>query len=343
MPCAISGRRNPFSSVCGLTENLAPEAAGAAYAALAGAVVRACLFHVEEDFVARFGKVPQGRCVVLGMGKLGSREMTAASDLDLILIYDFDADSPEAAGAERLHATHYYTRLSQRLISGLTVATRRGRLYDVDMRLRPSGRKGPVATQLSSFVAYQAEEAETWEHMALTRARVVAGDLALAAEVASARERILRRPPTPKLRKDVLDMRRLVAKEKGKSDLLDLKYAAGGQIDLEFLAQYLSLSFAHEAPALLATAPADIIARAGALGFLPSGNSESLLAACQLYTQTAQVLHTILEAGVPLSQSSAPVKQRLAAAAGLPSFAQLEAELRQTEAQVRAIFREIIG
>ena len=161
-----------------LTENAAPEAAGAAYAALAGAVVRACLFHVEEDFVARFGKVPQGRCVVLGMGKLGSREMTAASDLDLILIYDFDADSPEAAGAERLHATHYYTRLSQRLISGLTVATRRGRLYDVDMRLRPSGRKGPVATQLSSFVAYQAEEAETWEHMALTRARVVAGDVA---------------------------------------------------------------------------------------------------------------------------------------------------------------------
>ncbi len=179
--------------------------------------------------------------------------------------------------------------------------------------------------------------------MALTRARVVAGDVALATEVAAARERILRRPPTPQLRKDVLDMRRLVAKEKGESDPLDLKYAAGGQIDLDFLAQYLSLRSAHEAPALLATAPADIIACAGALGFLPSGDSECLLTAYRLYTQTAQVLHTILEAGVPLAGASAPVKQRLAAAAGLPSFAQLEVELFETEARVRAIFKEIIG
>ncbi|MDR3407747.1 MAG: bifunctional [glutamine synthetase] adenylyltransferase/[glutamine synthetase]-adenylyl-L-tyrosine phosphorylase [Methylovirgula sp.] len=326
-----------------LTENLAPDAAGAAYAALAGAVVRACLFHVEQDFVTRFGQVPQGRCVVLGMGKLGSREMTAASDLDLILIYDFDENNPEADGAERLHATHYYTRLSQRLISGLTVATRRGRLYDVDMRLRPSGRKGPVASQLSSFVAYQAEEAETWEHMALTRARVIAGDVSLTAEVVAARERILRRPPTPQLRKDVAEMRRLVAKEKGESDRLDLKYAAGGQIDLDFLAQYLSLRSAHEAPAMLATAPADIIVCAGSLGFLTPGDRDCLLAAYRLYTQTAQVLHTILEAGVPLAQASEPVKQRLATAAGLPSFAQLEAEFLETEGRVRAIFKAVVG
>ena len=138
-------------------------------------------------------------------------------------------------------------------------------------------------------------------------------------------------------------MRRLVAKEKGELDQLDLKYAAGGQINLDFLAQYLSLRSADEAPAMLAPAPADIIACAGALGFLTLGDRDTLLAAYRLYTQTTQVLHTILEAGVPLARASEPVKQRLAAAAGLPSFTQLEAELFETEARVRAIFKEVVG
>ena len=120
---------------------------------------------------------------VVAMGKLGSREMTAASDLDLILIYDFPADAGESDGARPLGAGVYYSRLTQRLLAALTAPTRAGRLYEVDMRLRPSGRKGPLATQFSAFALYQRDEAETWEHMALTRARVVAGDPSLAAEV----------------------------------------------------------------------------------------------------------------------------------------------------------------
>ena len=115
------------------------------------------------------------------MGKLGSREMTATSDLDLVIVYDFDDATAESEGRRPLHAVQYYTRLTQRLISALTVATRRGPLYEVDMRLRPSGRKGPLAVQLSSFVAYQRDEAETWEQMALTRARAICGDPTLIA------------------------------------------------------------------------------------------------------------------------------------------------------------------
>jgi glutamate-ammonia-ligase adenylyltransferase len=111
------------------------------------------MFRVEH------GVVPGGRCAVLGMGKLGSREMTATSDLDLILLYDFDDARPDSDGKRPLHATQYYTRLTQRLISALTVSTRRGDLYEVDMRLRPSGRQGPVATKLGSFKDYQASEA----------------------------------------------------------------------------------------------------------------------------------------------------------------------------------------
>jgi glutamate-ammonia-ligase adenylyltransferase len=163
------------------------------------------------------------------MGKLGSREMTASSDLDLVLLYDFDEAHAESDGARRLHAIQYYTRLTQRLVSSLTVATRRGRLYDVDMRLRPSGGQGPVATQLRSFVAYQLHEAETWEHMALTRARVLAGDQSLGVEVNEAIAAVLRhKRDAGQLQKAVRDMRALIASEKGEADPWDLKLAAGG-------------------------------------------------------------------------------------------------------------------
>ncbi len=326
-----------------LTGLITPAASGEAYSALAGSVVRACLDHVMQDFASRFGEVRQGRCVVLAMGKLGSREMTAASDLDLILIYDFDAAHPESKAAQPLHATRYYTRLAQRLISALTVATRRGRLYDVDMRLRPSGRQGPVATQFESFVDYQAKEAETWEHMALTRARVIAGDAALAAKVEAARVTILAAAPAPSLRSDVAEMRALVAREKGESDPFDLKYAAGGLLDIEFLAQYLCLRHAHDAPEMIDVSPAVVIANAARFNYLAPEKADLLLGAYRLYTNVTQVLRTILDPSHRLLEASEILKRRLAAAADLPGFTQLEAELKSTRAKVRAIFREVVG
>jgi glutamate-ammonia-ligase adenylyltransferase len=120
------------------------------------------------------------------MGKLGGREMTAASDLDLIVVYDFDAAATLSTGLKPLASTQYYTRYTQRLISAFTSQTAEGKLYDVDMRLRPSGQKGPVATQLSSFIDYQNNSAWTWEHLALTRARVVSGPAPLRAAVEKA-------------------------------------------------------------------------------------------------------------------------------------------------------------
>ncbi|HLH11937.1 MAG TPA: bifunctional [glutamine synthetase] adenylyltransferase/[glutamine synthetase]-adenylyl-L-tyrosine phosphorylase [Methylovirgula sp.] len=326
-----------------LTGMITPIGAGEAYSALAASIVRACLEHVSEDFAARFGKVRGGRCVVLALGKLGSREMTAASDLDLILIYDFDPEHPESDGAEALHAIRYYARLSQRLISGLTVATRRGLLYQVDMRLRPSGRQGPLATQFRSFADYQAKEAETWEHMALVRARVIAGDASLRAEVEATRDEILARPRSASLRVDVAGMRALIAREKGEDDLFDLKYAAGGLIDIDFLAQFLCLRHAHENREMIDVAPASLIAKAGELGYLAPEQADELIAAHRLYSNVTQVLRTILNPNQPLAQASETVKRRLAAAADLPGFAQLTAQLAETGANVRAIFREIVG
>ena len=166
-----------------LSGALDPDSAGRAYSALAQSIASVLLAHVAEAFALEYGQLPGGRVAVLAMGKLGSREMTAASDLDLILIYDFKPDGVESDGPRRLGAAQYYARLTQRLLAALTAPTKAGRLYEVDLRLRPSGRKGPVATQFDGFVRYQREEAETWEHMALTRARVIAGDAGLSREI----------------------------------------------------------------------------------------------------------------------------------------------------------------
>ena len=159
-----------------LSGRLDPDRAGRAYSALAEALVAAMLQRVEEAFAVEHGKVRGGRIAIVALGKFGSREMTAASDLDLILIYDFPDGAGESSGPRPLAPGLYYSRLTQRLLAALTAPTKAGRLYEVDMRLRPSGRQGPLATQFSAFVRYQEEAAETWEHMALTRARVIAGE-----------------------------------------------------------------------------------------------------------------------------------------------------------------------
>ena len=158
-----------------LTGTIGAAQAGGAYALLAECMIEAMQAEVEREMARTHGRVPGGAAAVIAMGKLGGREMTAASDLDLILIYDFDHEAAYSDGLKPLPVTHYYTRYAQRLISAFTSPTAEGTLYEVDMRLRPSGQKGPVATQLSSFIEYQNKDAWTWEHMALTRARVVSG------------------------------------------------------------------------------------------------------------------------------------------------------------------------
>src|SRR5262249_51743461 len=133
-----------------LSGTVSAQQAGEAFAAVADAIVRALHAQGAEIVRAGPGQGPGGGAVGLGMGKLGGREMTANSDLDLIVVYDFDPAHPESDGDRPLHATHYFARFTQRLINALTTRTNYGRLFDVDMRLRPSGRSGPVATSIVS-------------------------------------------------------------------------------------------------------------------------------------------------------------------------------------------------
>ena len=326
-----------------LSHILDPLDAGRAHAALAGSVVRACLAHVQGVFSTEYGRVPGGRCAVLAMGKFGSREMTAASDLDLVLIYDFDEAYPESDGARRLHATQYYTRLTQRLVSSLTVATRRGRLYEVDMRLRPSGGQGPAATQLRSFVAYQLQEAETWEHMALTRARVVAGDASLGDALRAAITAVLRQPRNADaLRTSVRDMRAMIAREKGESDPWDLKLAAGGVIDIEFIAQYLALRQGADHPDLLTPETAGTLANAGRLGLIPAADADRLVEAHRLYSTVVQMMRLTTEGAFDPANIARGVLRRIAAAADCPDFPRLERQLVETRGSVRALFHQLL-
>ena len=326
-----------------LSNLLDPLDAGRAYAALAGAIVRACLAHVQSVFAAEYGHVAGGRCIVLALGKFGSHEMTASSDLDLVLLYDFDEAHPESDGARRLHALQYYTRLTQRLVSSLTVATRRGRLYDVDMRLRPSGGQGPVATQVRSFLAYQLKDAEVWEHMALTRARVVAGDASLGALVEEAVTSVLRHErDASQLQMAVREMRALIAREKGEADPWDLKLAAGGVMDVEFIAQYLALRHAHATPQILAAEPAQIIVNAGRLGLIGAGDAERLAQAHGLYSTVTQMMRLTIEGPFDPAKAARGVLRRIAAGADCPDFQRLERQLVETRKMVRALFHKLL-
>src|SRR5580700_6492430 len=225
-----------------LSGSVSAEQAGEVFARLADVLIRAVHRKVEEDFAATYGRIRGQQTAILALGRLGAWEMTASSDLDLIVIYDFDQDDPTSDGKRPLYGAQYFARLTQRLISALTVHTNYGALYQVDMRLRPSGRSGPLATQIGGFESYQEREAWTWEHMALTRGRVVSSSQLFAARVdAVIRNVLCRKRNARAIAADVVEMRGAIAKEKGDANPWDLKYAAGGLVDIEFIAQYLQL------------------------------------------------------------------------------------------------------
>ncbi len=326
-----------------LTGTVVAAQAGEAYARLAETLVCRVQDAVEDDLRRSNGRVPGGAAVVMAMGKLGGREMTAASDLDLILIYDFDETATASDGAKPLAPAQYYGRLTQRLISGLSVPTAEGQLYDVDMRLRPSGQKGPLATNLSSFIQYQAGDAWTWEHMALTRARIVSGPEALRSKVnATIHTTLTRSRDRSKTAADVLDMRRLIAAEKGTDNIWNLKQVPGGLVDVEFIAQYLQLVSAAQHPGVLDTNTLAAISKLAAAGVLSASAADTLTAAGRLLHDLGQVQRLCLDTDFDPETAPAGLKQLMADAAHLPSFSVLEADLRDKLASVRDLFKKLI-
>ncbi len=250
---------------------------GAALSRLAEAALCVAANAAREEFVQVHGTVPGSELMVLGLGRLGGGVLTHASDLDIIFLFTGTHEG-ESDGGRPLGATLYFNRLAQRVSGALSVPTAEGALYEVDTRLRPQGKQGPLAVSLDSFARYQHENAWTWEHMALTRARPLFGSPDAMAQIGNIIASVLETPREPaKLREDVLQMRRDMAEHKPAKGPLDAKLARGGLVDLEFLVHYLQL---RERTALTPHL-GDAICGLVESGLLP----ESLIAAHDLMTR----------------------------------------------------------
>ncbi|MFZ2030187.1 MAG: bifunctional [glutamine synthetase] adenylyltransferase/[glutamine synthetase]-adenylyl-L-tyrosine phosphorylase [Vitreimonas sp.] len=309
------------------------EEVGAARADLAEACVVAMADAALAETERAVGAQPGAFCV-LALGKFGGVELSSRSDLDLMLVYEASADAANAGD--------FYTKLTQRLITALSAPTEEGSLYEVDTKLRPSGSKGPVAVRLSSFERYYAEEAWTWELLALTRLRAVGGDAALGAKVTeTARAAISRPHDREKVLRDVQDMRSLMQRERAARSIWDLKLAPGGFVDLEFIAQTLQLTNGRSN--LLAQNTGIALDRLMEGGVLQPEMGATLRRAFALFSDLNQTLRVSVVSSSAPESWPAPLKARLAQIGGAADFEALEARLHGVQAEVRAAFVQLIG
>jgi glutamate-ammonia-ligase adenylyltransferase len=340
----IVGREQGFLiGVRVISGTISASQAGSAYGTLAETLIQTLAASVETELGRQHGRMPGGQVAVVAMGKLGGREMTAASDLDLITVYDFDGERAQSEGAKSLPGSQYYMRFTQRLIAALSAQTAEGSLYQVDMRLRPSGNQGPVATSLASFIDYQQNSAWTWEHLALTRARVVSGPPALRQIIEGTIEEVLRRPrDKSKVAADVRTMRTKIEDEKGTRDIWDLKHVRGGLIDIEFLTQFLQIVSAHEHPEVLDQNTVGALNKLLQAEVLTLAQAEVLIPAATLYHTLTQCLRLCLDKPFVAEEAPRALKDLLARASDMPDFATLEAMLKDTLAAVHELYEWIV-
>jgi len=328
--------------------------AGALLSDLADGVMGALLPRVQQEFAIRHGTIPGSRFAVVAMGKLGAREMTAGSDLDLVFLYDcpdgaIGPEGPMGAkpsdGAAPLTQSPYFARLGQRYISALGASTSEGHLYEVDMRLRPSGTSGPIASSLESWGVYQREKAWTFEHMALTRARVVAGPSDIAREIEAQIQSILTAPRDPTaLIRDVAEMRAKIWAGHGSTNPWRVKYVRGGLIDVEFITQYLQLLRASEDPdVLIPLGTADAIAALMATEALTVEESQTLAKAAILYRNVQNFLRQCFQNDFDPDAAPTGLREALARAAGAKNFNALEKQLVSTQVAVMDVFNSKIS
>ncbi|MEP5926106.1 MAG: DUF294 nucleotidyltransferase-like domain-containing protein, partial [Nitratireductor sp.] len=306
--------------------------AGEHWSDLADETIREMAAAAERETEDRYGPRP-GTWAIFAMGKLGGRELTAGSDLDIIVIYD----------ADPMVAQTWYTRFTQRLITALTAPTAEGDLYEVDMRLRPSGGAGPVAVSVPAFERYQHQDAWTWEHMALTRARVIAGPDDLKQQVEKAIADTLTRPrDKAKIAADVADMRARLAKERPSSNPWEMKHVRGGLVELESIAQFLQLAHGAVHPEILTPHTRGSLSRIAEANLLPPETADMLVRAIALIHNLTQVIRVCVEGVFNTAEASSGLRSLLARAGDAPDFPALEAELLENQRKVHEAFESIV-
>ena len=340
--------RDFFLSVATLEGRLNADASGRQRTTLAEAALSVLVPAVLADFAARFGRVPRGGLAVVAMGKVGGREMMAGSDLDLMFIYDHPSDVTESRGSRNLPASQWFVRAVQACIGALTAPGHEGEMYALDMRLRPSGNKGPLAVSLVSFKHYHEWDAWTWERMALTRARVVAGPADLRRRVNQAIEVAIRRQQEPdQIRANATAMRERMARDLRPFGPWDVKHRAGGLVDIEFIAQVLQLVHARD-PAFNRSPTTHVaLRRLTTVGALTKPDARVLIQADRLWRTVQGMLRMTvgrLDEGA-LPEASAILLLRVAAQAGVTAV-DTDDFLQKAEGvarQVRTLFECYVG
>jgi glutamate-ammonia-ligase adenylyltransferase len=315
----VEARHDPLAIAAGLSRVAEAALCTAAEAAI-------------EEFEVVHGRVPGGALIVLGLGRLGGGALTHASDLDLVYLFTGGLGA-ESDGRRPLTAGLYFNRLAQRVSAALSVPTAEGALYEVDTRLRPQGAQGPMAVSCDSFERYQREEAWTWEHMALTRARPIFGRADQRERLQALLREVLSRPRDPAtLRVDVLTMRSEMAAHKPPAGPLDAKLQRGGLVDAEFIIHFLQL---RDGKALHPALDQAIVALADA-GLVPAEFAEHhgllsrLLVAARLLAPDA-------------SEPAPAAQAALAAACQQPDYATLlDAQYRARQG-IAACWGELFG
>lgn len=322
---------------------LTPARAGTAFSNLAEVLIQTMLERVTREFARRHGTVDGAAICVIGMGRLGSRELTAGSDLDLIFLYDHAAGAEASNGEKPLAVSQYFIRLAQRLIAAMSAPTAEGVLYELDFRLRPSGNAGPLATHVQSFLKYQRTEAWTWERMALTRARPVAGEAALCEMVEAEISAILSEPsPPPKLASDVREMRALILKEKPAANVFDVKTAKGGLIDIEFIAQWSILHSGITRDTGRDTSIRAMIDEADR-SLLNESDRDTLLKAHESYNCALQILRLCIEGQFDIAAVDKGLAEIICSVFDLPDIETVEAFLKDSQQSVARIFSRLLA
>lgn len=325
--------------------NLLPsDKAGGPLSDVAETVVAALFAYVEKDFMARHGHFAGGGMAVIAMGKLGGRELTFQSDLDLVYVYDVPEGTERSDGPRPLSASHYFARLGQALNSALTSMTGEGNLYEVDMRLRPTGNAGPFATSLASYRVYFQGAAWTWEYQALTRARTIAGPTALRKTTENAITEALHRPmEAATLLRDIAEMRTRIATARPGTHFWDIKNRPGGLIDVEFLCQYLVLTHLAKHPEIRDTNTLQSLERLRKAKLVEAEAAETLTAAARFWQRLLGLLRLSFNQAFEEHDMPEGLRHALLRATECKNFAELKTQIETTAENVRRLFTEWVA
>lgn len=311
---------------------------------LADVSVAGLLVHVQGDYAKRHGRFPGGALGIVAMGKYGGRELSFGSDLDVVLLYDVTGEATQSDGPKPVGRSRYFSGLGQAVVTAVTAMTAEGRLWDLDTRLRPSGRAGPLVVTCTTFEDYYRGAAWTWEHMALTRARVIAAPPALAERIEGAvRATLTAERDAAALLPAVADMRRRLDGEFGTDNIWTVKHARGGLVDVEFVIQYLLLREGARHPRIFRPRIEDCADALCAAGILRESEGAKLKAAYELQSALQSILRLAFAGEAPEAAFAPELKATLARAAGLDRFDQVRDALSSAQADVRAIYDKIIA